>query len=140
LNAEGQNIPELRLIDPKTLLTHEEVDDAQVRRMVAMMKQTGRFHPPLLVDALTLVVLDGHHRLLASMELGCQRIPCYCVDYLGDGSIILESWRPDVELTKQKVIAMGRSDDLFPLKTTRHRYVLPGSIEVTPLEALIDSV
>lgn len=129
-------MPELKLIEPDRLRAHEEVDPDQVRRIAAAMKRTGRFHPPLLVDARSLVVLDGHHRLVASRDLRLRRVPCYCVDYLEDDSIVLESWRPDVTLTKAQVIDKGLSDELFPLKTTRHRYMIPDSIEATPLEKL----
>ncbi len=126
----------LKLIDPNELHCHEDVDDAQVQRVMRKMKDTGFFHPPLLVDDRTKVVLDGHHRLVASKRLGCKKIPCYCADYLCDDAIVLESWRPDVRLKKQQVIDMGLSGSVFPLKTTRHLYTIPDSINPTPLDEL----
>jgi len=128
----------LELIEPDKLHSHEAVDPDQIRRIVEMMTRNGTFHPPLLVDSKTMVVLDGHHRLWASREMECERIPCYCVDYLTDASIVLESWRPDVTLTKRQVIDMGVSDEVFPHKTTRHRYAIPDSVEPTPLDELIE--
>jgi ParB-like chromosome segregation protein Spo0J len=129
----------LKLIDPDQLHSHEAVDDEQVGRIMRKMKDTGLFHPPLLVDDGTKVVLDGHHRLMASKMLGCKRIPCYCVDYLRDDSVVLESWRPDVHLTKPQVLEMGLSGTVFPLKTTRHIYVIPDSIKATPLDELSET-
>jgi ParB-like chromosome segregation protein Spo0J len=128
---------EIVYIDPGELLPHEDVDPAAVQRVLADMKSSGVFATPLLVDRSTKVVLDGHHRLWASRELGCKRIPCYCVDYLEDDSIELESWRPDVKLSKQMVIETGLAGRTFPLKTTRHIYQLPDSDPV-PLEKLLD--
>jgi ParB-like chromosome segregation protein Spo0J len=130
------NTGKLKLIDPEDLHCHEEIDERQVARVLQKMKETRLFHPPLLVDDRTQVVLDGHHRLMASKRLGCKKIPCFCVDYLADDSVVLESWRPDVRLTKQQVIDMGLSGTVFPLKTTRHVYVIPASIKPTPLAEL----
>lgn len=129
----------LLLIDPDELHGHEAVDRAQMRLVLDMMKESGSFHPPLLVDEATRVVLDGHHRLWASKELGCHRIPCYCVDYLEDESIVLESWRPEKNLSKREVIDMGLSQGVFPLKTTRHIYQIPDSVKPTPLAELVAS-
>ena len=127
----------LLLLNPQELHIHEAVDDKQVRRILRIMEEKGRFHPPLLVDFETKVILDGHHRFWASKQLGCKRIPCYCVDYLNDDAIVLKSWRPDMLVTKKQVIDMGLGDDVFPLKTTRHLYDLPQSLEPIPTEELM---
>ena len=125
------------LLSPDDLHTHEEVDEDAVRRVLAALKQTGEFYPPLLVDIESKVVLDGHHRLWASRELGCNRIPCYCVDYMSDDDIRVESWRPDVTVTKEDVVKMGLSDGRFPIKTTRHTYEFPDTIKPVPLDELL---
>lgn len=127
----------ITMIDPNELHVHEDVNPAQVQRVMVQMRESGHFETPLLVDRRTLVVLDGHHRLWASKELGCKRIPCYCVDYLDDDGIQLESWRDDVDLTKEKVIEMGLGDDMYPEKTTRHLYSI-SDWEPIPLQELVD--
>ncbi len=127
----------ITMIDPNELHVHEDVNPAQVQRVMVQMRESGHFETPLLVDRRTLVVLDGHHRLWASKELGCKRIPCYCVDYLDDDGIQLESWRDDVDLTKEKVIEMGLGHDMYPEKTTRHLYSIP-DWEPIPLQELVD--
>lgn len=127
----------ITLIDPNDLRLHEDIDPIQVQRVLEQMRESGQFETPLLVDRQTLVVLDGHHRLWASKDLGCKRIPCYCVDYLTDDSIQLQTWRGDATLTKEEVIEMGLSDDMYPQKTTRHIYTLP-SWDPIPLEDLLD--
>ena len=128
----------LLLISPDELHSHEAVDENASRRVRDKMSESGQFHPPLLLDLKTKVVLDGHHRLWASKRLGCFKIPCYCVDYIEDESIVLEAWREGMELTKQQVIDMGLSDEVFPLKTTRHVYRMPDSIKPIPLDELLD--
>ena len=130
--------PRLEFIRPEELHPHEAVDEDRKRNILAMMRRTGIFHPPLLVDSETRVILDGHHRLSAAKELGCVRVPCYCVDYLNDDSIVLETWRSDLAPTKAQVIEMGLSGKVFPRKTTRHIYVIPDSIAPTPLARLTD--
>jgi ParB-like chromosome segregation protein Spo0J len=132
-------MPKLMMIKPQELRAHEDVDEERIRRIVTMMTRRRVFHPPLLVDRQTMVVLDGHHRLEASKELGCRTIPCFGVDYLNDEEVRLESWREDITLTKQQVIDMGLSDEVFPFKTTRHLYAIPSSIHPTPLDELIDT-
>jgi len=127
----------LLMLNPNELHTHEDTDSDRVESMLAMLRETREFHPPLLVDTATKVVLDGHHRLEASKALGCTRIPCYGVNYLEDDSVELQSWRPDVTITKREVIDMGLGDGTFPLKTTRHVYEIPDTVEPVPLEDLL---
>lgn len=127
----------LLLLKPDELRVHEAVDPKQVGRLLDIMKSTGRFHPPLLVDCDSKVILDGHHRYWASRELGCRRIPCYCVKYLSDDGIVLKSWRPNLTVTKEQVIEMGLGKEVFPLKTTRHIYDLPASLEPIPTDELM---
>jgi hypothetical protein len=126
------------LLPTDELRVHEEIDANQVERVVKSMRESGRFFPPLLVDFESKVILDGHHRLEACKRLGCKRIPCYCVDYLRDDGILLESWRPDVRLTKPDVIQMGLSDRVYPQKTTRHIYKLPDWVTPVPLAELVN--
>jgi hypothetical protein len=134
----ARTMSKIILIDPDKLHVHEAVDPKQVLRVIAEMKKSGRFDTPLLVDKRSLVVLDGHHRLWASKELGYKRLPCYCVDYLKDDRIQLESWRPDVRLTKEKVLEMGLGENMYPQKTTRHIYTLP-SFDPVPIEELMNA-
>ena len=129
---------ELLLLNPSELRPHEKVEEDRVERIVALLRGRAHFFPPLLVDAASKVILDGHHRFQASRKLGCERIPCYAIDYLRDDGVILESWREDMTFSKQDVIDKGKSGDLYPIKTTRHIYRLPEGIEPVPLATLVD--
>ena len=129
----------IRLLNIAELRIHEAVDEVQILRIMKSIEESGKFYPPVLVDLKSKVVLDGHHRLWAAKRLGCKRLLCYCVDYTSDDGVVLCSWRPDVTVTKQDVVDMGLSDELFPQKTTRHIYELPDSIEAVSLNELLKS-
>ena len=83
----------------------------------------------MVVDINTGAILDGHHRHAIAKKLGLQRIPVILIDYLADTSVTVEVW-PECgrqEITKNDVIAMSLSGEVFPPKTSRHRIadVLP---------------
>jgi ParB-like chromosome segregation protein Spo0J len=127
---------ELKLLDPRELRAHEDVDPARVASLVEEIRAAGAFYPPVLVDDKTRVILDGHHRWRAATALGFRVLPCYCVDYLNDVVIRVMSRRPDIEVSKAGVIATALSGRVYPLKTTRHMYDLPESLEPIPLDRL----
>jgi L-serine kinase (ADP) len=128
---------ELKLIEPRELRPHEEVDDERVKGLVEEIRAAGVFYPPVLVDDRTRVILDGHHRWHAATALGLRVIPCYCVDYRNDIVVRVKSRRADIAVTKNDVIATALAGRRYPRKTTRHMYDLPESIEPTPLSELV---
>ena len=96
------------------------------------------FYKPIIVDRESLVILDGHHKWTAAKELGLGRVPVVMTDYLDDVSLEVCVW-PDCgreSITKEEVLTMGFSDEVFPPKTSRHLFPfrIP-SIEI-PLEEL----
>lgn len=127
---------EFRLIAPGELIPHEEVDAGRVTSLVGEIRAAGAFYPPALVDAVTLVILDGHHRWHASVQLGLRVMPCYCVDYLGDPVIRVMSRRPGLDISKEAIIATALAGRTYPHKTTRHMYDLPEWIEPVALGLL----
>ena len=106
--------------------------------MVQKLNSTGVMHKPLLVDRGSLTILDGHHRYNAAIELGLELIPVILVDYMGDSTIRVDVW-PEcgrTVITKEEVVSMGLSEDLFPPKTSRHllSHKLPSiRVELTEL-------
>jgi len=94
-----------------------------MEKLLEMTLKWDGFTKPLIVDKATGTVLDGHHRLAVAQRLELARIPVVCIDYLDDSSVELELW-PASELesiSKQEVIDMALSANLYPPKTTRHR-------------------
>jgi ParB-like chromosome segregation protein Spo0J len=118
------------------LLPHEEVGMERVERLVEEIRAAGQFYPPVLVDAVSRVILDGHHRWHASSRLGLTLLPCYVVAYFDDSTIRVMSRRPEIEVTKQSVIDTALAGRIYPHKTTRHMYDLPEWIEPVPLARL----
>jgi ParB-like chromosome segregation protein Spo0J len=129
----------LKLLKPEELLPHEDVDPARVTHLADEIRAAGAFYPPVLVDDVTRVILDGHHRWRASAALGLSVLPCYCVDYLNDPVIRVMSRRPEIAVTKAGVVATALAGRVYPEKTTRHMYDLPEFLEPVPLDQLTDA-
>jgi hypothetical protein len=88
-----------------------------------MTKRWGGYTKPLIVDKVTGAILDGHHRFSIASKLGLAQIPVIAVDYLNDETIEVDVWPSATieSLTKQEVIEMSLSGEVFPPKTSRHR-------------------
>jgi ParB-like nuclease domain len=127
----------IKLIQIQNLHTHESVDTANVRKVINQILKANCFKEPIIVDREHLVVLDGHHRLKSCQMLGLSKIPCMMVNYLHDKTIRVESRRQRISITKNAVIDMALSGNVFPHKTTRH--FIPHRIKKThiPLLALM---
>ncbi|KAL3671254.1 hypothetical protein V7S43_003186 [Phytophthora oleae] len=116
---------EVQLVDIKWLKPHEQI--VSWERVNGLRKATlswDAYTEPLLVDIKTGAILDGHHRYNVALQLRLQQVPAVLIDYLGDKTIRVDVW-PGCgrsHLTKEEVIAMSLSPDVFPPKTSRHRF------------------
>jgi hypothetical protein len=113
---------EIELVDIKWLKAHEQVKDKRVDKLKDMTLKWGGYTKPLLVDLVTGSILDGHHRHKVGIILNLKRLPAILCNYITDDDIKLEIW-PDCgkdKITKEEVISMALSDNLFPAKTSRH--------------------
>lgn len=117
------------------LRPHEEIDPDSVRKLAEQIREDGVVQSPVVVDAGTRVILDGHHRYAAMDRLGCQLAPCHLVDY-GDPSIRVERWDDGSPMDKDELIARALSGDLYPRKTSRHRRLAALPPRPTPLDEL----
>ncbi|MHB8604203.1 MAG: ParB N-terminal domain-containing protein [Thermoplasmatota archaeon] len=107
-------------MDIATLLPHEEVEPGHVDEIRIALGRTGHLRQPIIVDRVSLVVIDGHHRLAALKALQAKRAPVHLIDY-ADAAVTVEAWRSGEKApTKEEVIAQARAGRLFPLKSTRH--------------------
>jgi hypothetical protein len=103
------------------LRIHEAIQDELLDDFISMLREDGVFKVPILVDENDHVVLDGHHRVEALKRMGYTKIPVYLVDYW-DEAIEVTTW-PEAEIeniTKDMILEMGKSDEVFPPKTSRH--------------------
>ena len=111
----------VEILDIGSLMGHEEVIPSNLESRTTKLLERG-FYKPIIADRSSLVILDGHHKWTAARVLGLARVPVLLVDYLVDGGVEVDVW-PDcgkASITKQEVLDMGISGDLFPPKTSRH--------------------
>ena len=113
---------EIVLIEVSKLLPHEEIKQKELRKLIDLVKKRGGLYDPILVDRETKILLDGHHRYNTALHLGLKFIPGIEVDYLEDESIQVESWsgKEEMKITKESVLSMAKSGNLFPPKTSKH--------------------
>jgi len=102
------------------LRAHEQVIPGRVEELVYEIRRDGVLRVPILADARTLTILDGHHRTEALRRLGARWVPAVLVDYL-DGPVTVESWKPGIKVSKREVLARAVQGRLYPPRTTRHR-------------------
>ena len=113
---------DVRLVPIEWLKPHEEIKVKPRDKLLDMTNRWGGFTKPILVDTHTGALLDGHHRLSISKELGLKLIPAICLDYLNSELISLELWpNANIEsIEKPDVIEMCLGNELYPPKTTKH--------------------
>ena len=116
-----ERIGEVVLVDIGSLKGHEEVIPDNLSKREKKLLSKG-FYKPIIVDRSSMVILDGHHKWTAAGRLGLARVPVIMVDYLDDEGVLVDVW-PNCgrdSITKNEVLDMGSSGDLFPPKTSRH--------------------
>ena len=119
------------LVPLEWLKPHEEIKEKARDKLLQMTQKWGGFTKPLIVDKNTGSLLDGHHRFSVANLMSLNLVPAICVDYLSDENIIVEVW-PNSNLdsiSKDEVIEMCLSGDLYPPKTSRHIF----SYDVPPI-------
>lgn len=123
----------MHLYSPHTLKPHEHVSWLRVCTLAIQFLRTGIFDHPILIDAESRTILDGHHRHKVALMLGLQRVPCHAVAYLDDESISVTP-RRCIEVSKERVVKCASVGELLPRKSTRHNY--PTAPCNTPLTLL----
>ena len=113
---------DVTLVSISWLKPHEEIKIKNRDKLLEMTKKWGGFTKPILVDKNTGSILDGHHRHSVAICLGLNRVPAILVDYLNDESISVDVWpNCGVEsITKQDVLDMCNSSNLYSPKTSKH--------------------
>ncbi len=110
----------LELVPLESLRIHEQVIEEHVKELMEDIASRGVLIRPILVDAKTMIILDGHHRVEALRRLGKKLVPAILVDYDSD-CVTVSSWRDDWVVTKDLVRKAGLSGKPLPPKTSRHR-------------------
>jgi len=77
-------MPTPTLIPLDDILPHEMTIPSRARRVLQAITVERRLYRPLIVEARTLTLIDGHHRLQALTALGARYAPAILVDYHRD--------------------------------------------------------
>jgi len=101
------------------LTAHEETNPQRLLEVRTDIAERGILKLPLLVDRVSGIILDGHHRFQALRDLGKKTVPVRLVNYRSSAIQVFPR-RCDIPVTKEIVLATGRAHQLFPEKTTRH--------------------
>ncbi|ALK32772.1 ParB N-terminal domain-containing protein [Burkholderia plantarii] len=112
----------LRFLDPARLLPHELHDPVHAAALADSMRESGIWRVPIVVERGSLTVMDGHHRLAAALALRVARIPALLLDY---DTVPVSATRDGYEVTPAAIVARARAGELYPVKTTRHRFAAP---------------
>jgi len=122
------------LVDITQLREHESVDLSYLGKLKEEIIKDGFLRKAISVDVNSMVVLDGHHRLNALRELGCNKIPVIFVDYRSP-DIVVKKWTvendvtlDDVIFTKEHIVNIALSGKRLPVKTSKHLIMLEGKL------------
>lgn len=109
----------MELIEVDRILPHEEFSIKKVKTLVEEMVSTGSLRSPIRLEKNRLIVMDGHHRLAAAKHLKLKYVPCELYNY---SDVEVWSRRKEYKVTPKLIIERGLSGNLYPYKTTRHKF------------------
>jgi len=120
----------MKKIKLKDLKMHEEFNPEKFEKLCnyyIKLSDNVRIIPTILVDIHTNVIIDGHHRYQLFKKLKVKYIEVSYIDYLKCDNIIVN---PNNDtLTKEDVIRIGLSDQLYPPKTTQHMIIINNKLQ-----------
>ncbi len=129
MSGYGQTIVAIEALRPT------EAADAQVvEALIDDIRSAGELRQPILVEAESLAILDGHHRYHAARALGLKRLPAILVSY-ADPRLSLCSWS-ERSWSREEVIEAAMLGQVLPMKSTRHRLDPEPQTTPTALHAL----
>ncbi len=77
---------------------------------------------PIALERNSLAVMDGHHRVEAARILRLKYIPCLLLDY---DQVQVNASRQGYVVTPQEIVRRAKTGELYPPKTTHHRFPSP---------------
>ena len=105
------------LINPLKLNPIEAYSNERVDWLSKKIISEGYWSKPIAIAKEHNLVMDGHHRLQASIKLGLIKVPCFIYSYK---DIIPYSLRDNVEVTSSKIIENFLLSKIYPNKTAKH--------------------
>jgi len=110
----------VELIEIDKLKQHEQINEAYCNELLKDIQING-YVEPIVVDKETFIILDGHHRYTILKLMKFKNIPVHLINYQ-DRGVKVSSWKKNENITKDEVITMGMSRNLFPPKTSKHLF------------------
>jgi len=129
---------DVELVKLDMLKPHEEADSEHLRKLKEEIKSDEILNFAITVSKNENIILDGHHRAAALKELGCTTIPAVFVDY-GSSDIEVQSWKDDIQLTKEDIMRAGMGLKKLPPKTSKHMIRIDGVLNhISAIEKRVD--
>ena len=110
------------LINPKKLNPIEDHIKERVDWLSKKIITEGYWSNPICIAKEHNLVMDGHHRLEASLKLGLNRVPCFIFSYK---EIHIYSLRDGIEVSHEIIIKNFLKSKIFPYKTAKHELPSP---------------
>lgn len=106
------------LVASDKLLPHEHVVKDRLETLVEYMHTLKPYAilPAILVCSQTNVIIDGHHRYYALLEMGIKEIPVVFINY--DSDMIVPEL--DNSISKEEIIKAGIEGNLLEPKSSFH--------------------
>ncbi|RKO96847.1 hypothetical protein CAUPRSCDRAFT_7486 [Caulochytrium protostelioides] len=122
--------PSVRWVDPRSLIPHEHTSRPHLEALLSHLREkatTDYLPVPVITASRPCVILDGHHRVAASIRLGLPLIPAWEVDDTEEktnwsGTAIKVYSRDDGSRMRiSKVVRSARQGRVdYGIKGTRH--------------------
>ena len=104
-------------LNPKKLNPIEEFSKERVDWLQEKIISDGYWSKPISVAKEHNLVMDGHHRLEASLKLGLRKVPCFIFSYK---KIKVYSLREEIKVNNEIIISNFLKSIIFPYKTAKH--------------------
>jgi len=104
-------------INPIKLNPIEDYDRERVDWLADKIINEGIWSKPIAVAIEHNLVMDGHHRLQASLKLKLIKVPCFFYSYK---EIHTYSLRDDIEVNCEIILKNFLNSKIFPYKTAKH--------------------
>ena len=124
----------LELMNIDELKAHEQVYPRYLNVLREAIKKDAQVKHPIIVDQDYHIVLDGSHRHIALLQLGCTKAPVLLVNYysphISVGSRRKHQFRVEdgqpIPLSKGAVLYAGLTGKLMMPRSSRHYFKFNG--------------
>ncbi|BBH54266.1 ParB N-terminal domain-containing protein [Fluviispira sanaruensis] len=114
----------LEFIEVEKLIPHENFDYDAIILLISKISKDGFWRSPVVIDKKTQIIMDGHHRVEVAKRMGVKNIPCYLMNY-GEKYIDVLNWHTNEKFDVNSIFETVRVGKKFPVKTTRHIFLIP---------------